>query len=145
MCLPQDKVLAHDRIDVRWHTQVTAFEGAQSKLNRLRLVDSQTGQKETMPVDGAFIFIGLRPNTAFLKDSDVRLDKWGFVATGHSLIHAGRRPAGFESRDPHLLETSIPGIFAAGDVRDASTKQVVSAAGEGASAALEIREYLKQV
>ena len=49
------------------------------------------------------------------------------------------------ARDPHLLETSIPGIFAAGDVRDASTKQVVSAAGEGASAALEIREYLKQV
>ena len=143
--LIQDKVLAHDRIDVRWHTQVAAFEGAQSKLNRLRLVDSQTGQKETMPVDGAFIFIGLRPNTAFLKGSDVRLDKWGFVVTGHSLIHAGRRPAGFESRDPHLLETSIPGIFAAGDVRDASTKQVVSAAGEGGSAALEIREYLKQV
>ncbi len=142
--LIQDKVLAHDRIDVRWHTQVAAFEGAKSKLNRMRLIDSQTGQEEIMPVDGAFIFIGLTPNTAFLKNSDVRLDKWGFVVTGHNLIHGGRRPEGFESRDPHLLETSLPGVFAAGDVRDASTKQVVSAAGEGGSAALEIREYLKQ-
>ncbi len=86
----------------------------------------------------------MTPNTAFLKNSDVRLDKWGFGVTGHNLIHNGQRPAGFESRDPHLLETSIPSVFAAGDVRDTSTKQVVSAAGEGGSAALEIREYLKQ-
>ena len=53
------------------------------------------------------------------------------------------RPFGFENRDPYLLETSVPGIFAAGDIRHASTKQVVSAAGEGSSAALEIRDYLK--
>jgi len=61
------------------------------------------------------------------------------------LLHQRERPKGFEKRDPFLLETSIPGIFAAGDVRDSSTKQVVSAAGEGSSAALMIREYLKQV
>ena len=141
----QDEVLAHDRIDVRWHTQVAGFEGAQSKLKSLHLVDSQTGREEELPIDGAFIFIGLTPNTAFLKNSDVRLDPWGFVVTGHGLIHDGRRPEGFESRDPLLQETSVPGVFAAGDVRDVSTKQVVSAAGEGGSAALEIREYLKRV
>ncbi|MGD9332477.1 MAG: FAD-dependent oxidoreductase [Desulfobacterales bacterium] len=141
----QDKVLAHERIDVRWHTEVTAFEGADSKLKQLRLVNNQSHQETEMAVDGAFIFIGLTPNTGFLKDSGIRLDQWGFVVTGHGLIHDGRRPAGFENRDPHLLETSIPGIFAAGDVRDTSTKQVVSAAGEGGSAALEIREYLKHV
>lgn len=143
--LIQENVLSHDRIDVRWNTEVAAFEGAQSKLNKLRLIDNGTGREESMPIDGAFIFIGLTPNTAFLKDSDVRLDKWDFVVTGHALIHDGRRPVGFEFRDPHLLETSIPGIFAAGDVRDTSTKQVVSAAGEGGSVALEIREYLKHV
>ena len=64
--------------------------------------------------------------------------------TGPSLLADGKRPPGFEDRDPFLLETSIPGVFAAGDVRDASTKQVVSAAGEGGTAALEIREFLKR-
>jgi thioredoxin reductase (NADPH) len=97
-----------------------------------------------MAVDGAFIFIGLSPNSAFLKDSGIQLDPWGFVVTGQALTSGGQRPAGFEDRDPFLLETSIPGLFAAGDVRDASTKQVVSAAGEGSTAALEIREYLKR-
>jgi thioredoxin reductase (NADPH) len=58
-------------------------------------------------------------------------------------MHGNGRPPGYENRDPLLLETSLPGVFAAGDVRRGSTKQVASAAGEGASAALEIREYLK--
>jgi thioredoxin reductase (NADPH) len=71
------------------------------------------------------------------------LDQWGFIVTGHALLHQEQRPPVYQNRDPLLLETSIPGIFAAGDVRDRSTKQVVSAAGEGGSAALMIREYLK--
>lgn len=96
-------------------------------------------------MDGVFIFIGLEPNTGFLSGSGVLLDQWGFIVTGHDLVHSGERLPGFENRDPHLLETSVPGIFAAGDVRDKSTKQVASAAGEGASAALMIREYLKSV
>jgi glutaredoxin len=77
--------------------------------------------------------------------SGVLIDQWEFIATGRDVLHAGERPIGFEKRDPFLLETSIPGIFAAGDVRDTSTMQVVSAAGEGGSAALAIREYLKMV
>ena len=79
----------------------------------------------------------------FAIDLHILLDRWGFIVTGHALLHGDHRPIGFEHRDPLLLETSAPGIFAAGDVRDTSTKQVVSAAGEGSSAALEIREYLK--
>jgi thioredoxin reductase (NADPH) len=98
-----------------------------------------------MPVDGAFVFIGLFPNTGFLKDSSIILDPWGFIVTGQALHHQGEGLKGFEKRDPFLLETSIPSIFAAGDVRGTSTKQVVSAAGEGGSAALMIREYLKEV
>ena len=99
--------------------------------------------EERLQMDGAFIFIGLVPNTAFLKDSNILLDRWGFITTGHALLHADKRPEAFANRDPLRLETSVPGIFAAGDVRDTSTKQVVSAAGEGSSAALVIREYLK--
>ena len=96
-------------------------------------------------MDGAFVFIGLDPNTGFLRNSAVRLNPWGFVVTGHDLVHDGDRPAGFDVREPAALESSVPGIFAAGDVRQGSTKQVASAAGEGAAAALLIREYLKTV
>jgi len=73
------------------------------------------------------------------------LDRWGFMVTGHALLHGDHWPTGFAERDPLLLETNVPGIFAAGDVRDTSTKQVVSAAGEGSTAALMVREYLKSV
>ncbi len=98
-----------------------------------------------MTVDGAFVFIGLDPNTGFLQGSDVRLNEWGFIVTGHDLVHAGDRPAVFAHREPAALETSVPGVFAAGDVRQGSTKQVASAAGEGAAVALLVREYLKTV
>jgi thioredoxin reductase (NADPH) len=109
----QEKVLSHPQIEVRWQTEVKEFMG-----------------KDV-------------PNTGFLTDSGILLDQWGFIVSGHALLHQQKRPAGYDRRDPLLLETSIPGIFAAGDVRDKSTKQVVSAAGEGGSAALMIREYLK--
>jgi thioredoxin reductase (NADPH) len=75
----------------------------------------------------------------------VQTDRWGFVVTGHDLVHDGERPSGYETRDPAALETSVPGIFAAGDVRAGSTKQVASAAGEGTTVALLIREHLKTV
>lgn len=139
----QDKVFAHDKIDVRWNTEVLEFRGDRGKLNQLIIFNNQTGQRGQLEADGVFVFIGLSPNSGFLKEGDIELDPWGFVVTGRSLTTEGNRPAGFENRDPFLLETSLPGVFAAGDVRDTSTKQVISAAGEGGTAALEIREYLK--
>ncbi|MGD9304403.1 MAG: FAD-dependent oxidoreductase [Desulfobacterales bacterium] len=141
----QEKVLSHPNINVRWHTEVKKFIGKDSKLTQLETYNSQTGVEENLPIDGAFIFIGLIPNTGFLNGSNILVDQWGFIITGHALLHGDQRPEGFENRDPFLLETSIPGVFAAGDVRDTSTKQVVSAAGEGSTAALLIREYLKGV
>jgi thioredoxin reductase (NADPH) len=140
----QESVLSNPKIDVRWHTKVQEFIGESSKLTKLLIKNNQTGAQEEMPIDGAFIFIGLVPNTRFLAGSGVLLDKWGFIVTGHDLLQEKHRTAEFEKRDPLLLETSVQGIFAAGDARDKSTKQVVSAAGEGSSAALMIREYLKQ-
>jgi len=139
----QESVLGDPKIDVQWQTEVEEFEGENSKLTQLKLKNRESGEQSTLDVDGAFIFIGLDPNTGFLADTAVQLDQWGFVVTGHDLVHDGHRPAGYETREPALLETSVPGIFAAGDVRVGSTKQVASAAGEGATAALLVREYLK--
>ena len=141
----QESVLKHPKIEVRWHTEVKEFMGEGSKLTQLRTVNNQTGVEEALPMDGVFIFIGLEPNTGFLDGSGVLLDEWSFIVTGHDLVHRSDRLPAYRDRDPHLLETSVPGVFAAGDVRDKSTKQVASAAGEGASAALMIREYLRNV
>ncbi|MDQ3250527.1 MAG: FAD-dependent oxidoreductase [Chloroflexota bacterium] len=141
----QESVLGNPKIEVQWNTTVEEFVGAHAKLTSLKLTDQTSKATRTLDVDGAFIFIGLDPNTGFLRNSAIRLDAWGFIVAGHALVHDGNRPAGFEQRDPAELETSVPGIFAAGDVRTGSTKQVASSAGEGATAALLVREYLKTV
>lgn len=140
-----EKVLRDPKIEVVWHTEVKEFEGMRSKLKNLRLINRQNGEERDLPVEGAFVFIGLDPNTAFLKESGVALNKWGFIVTGHDLVHDKPAPLAFGGREPEFLETSVPGIFAAGDVRAGSTKQVAAATGEGATAALLIREYLKTV
>jgi thioredoxin reductase (NADPH) len=141
----QEKVLDHPAIDVRFGTEVEEFLGADSKLSGVRVRDNSTGETEDLELPGVFVFIGLDPNTGFLEGSGVTLDDFSFIVTGHALVHDGERPSGFEARDPAPLETSVPGIFAAGDVRATSTKQVAAAAGEGATAALMIRDYLKTV
>lgn len=141
----QESVLNDPKTEVRFGVEVKEFRGAQSKLKSLLIADRRQGIESELAVDGAFIFIGLDPNTAFLRETAVRLNPWGFIVTGHDLVHDGDRPVGFAAREPMALETSIPGIFAAGDVRLGSTKQVASAAGEGAAVALLIREYLKSV
>jgi thioredoxin reductase (NADPH) len=90
-----------------------------------KVIASKDGQKEEFKTDGVFVFVGLTPNTQFLKPTPVRLDEIGFVIT-----------------DEHL-QTTMPGVFAAGDVRCGATMQIASAAGEGATAALMIREFLE--
>jgi thioredoxin reductase (NADPH) len=141
----QEKTLEHPQIDVRFNTEVTNFSGAGGKLKAVEVKDRKTGAVETLQPAGVFVFIGLTPNTSALKETGVEMNRWGFVLTGHDLVHDGRQLPGFDGREPMFLETSIPGIFAAGDVRQGSTKQVASAAGEGATAALLISEYLKSV
>lgn len=141
----QDKVLNHPQIEVRFNTEVTHFSGEGSKLKKVSIKNTLTQAEEVIQPAGVFIFIGLTPNTQILENSNVERNQWGFVQTGHDLVHDGRQISGFSGREPMFLETSAPGIFAAGDVRQGSTKQVASAAGEGATAALLIREYLKLV
>lgn len=141
----QEKALNHPQIDVRFNTEVTNFSGAGGKLKAVEIKDQTSGAVETIHPAGVFVFIGLTPNTSILKGTDVETNQWGFVLTGHDLVHNGQQLPSFDGREPMFLETSVPGIFAAGDVRQGSTKQVASAAGEGATAALLIREYLKGV
>jgi thioredoxin reductase (NADPH) len=141
----QDKVLAHDKIKILFNTDVQEFKGSGGKLETVLIKNSKTGEETEITPAGVFIFIGQLPNTSFLEKSGVELDKWKYIVTGHDLVHKHKDREGYEERDPAVLETSIPGIFSAGDVRADSTKQVASAAGEGATAALLIREYLKTV
>lgn len=141
----QEKALSHPQIDVRFNTEVANFSGAGGKLKAVEINDRKTGAMETIHPAGVFVFIGLTPNTSALAGTGVEMNQWGFVMTGHDLVHDGRQLPAFNGREPMFLETSIPGVFAAGDVRQGSTKQVASAAGEGATAALLIREYLKSV
>lgn len=119
-----DKVLENPKIEVRYQTEVTAFQGEGGKLSGLTVKDRITGATETLTPKGAFVFIGLSPNSGFLP-AEIARDPYGFVITSPT------------------LETSLPGVFAAGDVRLGSTKQAASAVGEGATAALMVREHLK--
>jgi thioredoxin reductase (NADPH) len=134
-----DKATSHEQITIRYNTVVTRLAGSEGKLSEVHIKDKSSGTTEVLDPAGLFVFIGQQPNTSFLKDSEVRLNDYGFVLTGHHLAH---HPDWTADREPDVLETSIPGVFAAGDVRLGSTKQIASAAGEGATAALLIREYL---
>lgn len=120
-----DKVVQSPRIEVRYHTQVQALHG-DGKLREVMVRDRLTGGTEQIHPAGLFVFIGQAPNSQWLPDA-VEKDEQGFIVTRAN------------------LETSLRGVFAAGDVRKGSTKQAASAAGEGATAALMIREYLKTI
>ena len=141
----QESVLSSPQIDVHFNTVVEGFSGADSKLHTVRIRNVESGETQELELPGAFVFIGLDPNTGFLEDTEVRRDPQGFIITGHALVHASDPLPAFDRSEPRILETSVPGIFAAGDVRAESTKQVASAAGEGAAAAIMIRDYLKTV
>lgn len=122
----QDKVAAKDNITVITNHAVREFIVKDKRLGGVKVENRETGEIKTWETDGVFVFIGLIPNTDFLPDT-IELDEWGFIKTDATLT------------------TSMDGVFAAGDVREGSTKQAVSAAGEGATAALMMRQYLKKI
>jgi thioredoxin reductase (NADPH) len=129
-------------IEVRLSTEVVGAEG-DGHLERLTLCDRCTGATETVNAGYLFIFVGAAPRTEWL-DGIVTRDERGYVLTGPDLLSEGQRPLGWRlDRDPFYLESSVPGVFAAGDVRANSVKRVASAVGEGAMAIQLLHKYLE--
>jgi thioredoxin reductase (NADPH) len=107
----------------------------------LELRNSRTGEVSVAPANTLFVYIGATPRTEWL-DSTLLRDTHGFILTGRDLITDGRNPAGWRpERAPLLLETSAPGVFAAGDVRHGSAKRVAAAVGEGSMSVMLVWEY----
>jgi thioredoxin reductase (NADPH) len=129
--------------NVHVHTCTTVVEAHGSDhLEEVTLLDANTGEQTTYPANHLFVFIGGAPRTNWLDGSVVRDDR-GFIPTGPSLLEDGRRPHGWPlDRDPYFLESSLPGVFVAGDVRAESVKRVASAVGEGAMAVTLVHRYL---
>lgn len=139
-----DQIGATENIIVQLNSSVVEVKGEES-LEALTILNNVTGEQETVPANSLFIFIGAVPHTDWL-DGIVERDERGFILTGPDLIKDGKRPKGWNlDRDPYLLETSIPGIFAVGDVHHGSVKRVASGVGEGSICVSFVHQYLAKV
>lgn len=121
----QERAFANPKIEFVWNTLVEAVEGGDT-VERLALRNSQSGERWHLPVDGVFVFVGQRPNTDFVRGV-LELDPQGYIITDEE------------------MRTSLPGVFAAGDVRRKSLRQMVTAAGDGAIAANSADEYIQNL
>jgi thioredoxin reductase (NADPH) len=138
------QIESHEKIAVWPHSTVAEVDG-DARLEEITIADATTGDTQRTPAFALFIFIGAKPHTDWVGDV-VERDPQGFILTGRSLVRGGRRPKGWHlDRDPFFLETSVAGIFAAGDVRHRSVKRVASAVGEGSMAVQFVHQYLSRV
>jgi len=119
------KLVNENKVTVHLNTTTEEIVATDKKVTSVRV--KRGGQESSIAIDGVFVFVGLLPNTDFLKDSSIELDEVGLVKTDTK------------------LQTSMNGVFASGDVRSGATLQIASAVGEGATAALNIREYLEDL
>jgi thioredoxin reductase (NADPH) len=139
-----DQIKEMPNIQLWTHASVAEVHG-DTHLEEISVLCSDTGKVERVPASAMFIFIGALPRTDWLA-SLVERDERGFILTGPDLIRDGQRPKGWSlDRDPFLLETNVPGLFAVGDVRHGSVKRVASGVGEGSVAVQFIHQYLSKV
>ncbi|HVN04300.1 MAG TPA: FAD-dependent oxidoreductase [Bryobacteraceae bacterium] len=138
-----DEIGRTPNIEVQYQTQVVEVHG-EEHLEAITIECGQSNTRDRVPACALFIFIGAQPGTEWLNGIVARDDK-GFILTGPSLLRDGKRPQGWTlDRDPGLLETSVPGIFAVGDVRHGSVKRVASGVGEGSIAVQFVHQYLSK-
>jgi thioredoxin reductase (NADPH) len=139
-----EQIAATPAIEVRHNADVVEAFG-QNRLETICIQDTDSGEKEVLPGAAMFIFIGAVPHTDIVAEV-VERDTSNFILTGNDLIKNRKRPKGWTlKRDPYHLETSCPGVFAAGDVRHGSIKRVASAVGEGSVSIALVHQYLKTV
>lgn len=119
----QERLFANPKIEVIWNKQVREFKGGPPGLQSVEMVDTLTGDQSSLGVTGAFVFIGFRPNTGLVKQ------------------HVAHDPSGYLITDDRMM-TSIPGLFAAGDVRSQLTRQITTAVGDATTAAIAVEKYL---
>ncbi len=121
----QERALANDKIDFVWNSIVTGIEGSDG-LEKITVKNVKTGESKKLPVDGCFIWVGILPNSGFLPDA-IKMDEYGFVITNHK------------------METSVPGLFAAGDGRSTPLRQIATAVGDAAIAAFSAEHYIESL
>jgi thioredoxin reductase (NADPH) len=133
-----------ENIEVLLNSSISAVEG-DGHLEKVSITNSAREETDTVRASSLFIFIGAAPKTGWL-DGLVARDERGFILSGPDLMTNGKRPKGWRpDRDPFLLETSVPGVFVAGDVRHGSIKRCASAVGEGSIAVQFVHQYLREV
>ncbi len=137
-----DQIDQTPNIAVRSCASVVAVEGGEN-LERITVRDENTGETETLPAGALFVFIGAAPQTDWLNGVVARDDR-GFILSGSEVTRGERRGGWPLDREPYLLETSVPGVFVAGDVRNQSVKRVASGVGEGSIAVQFVHQYLAQ-
>jgi thioredoxin reductase (NADPH) len=141
-----ERIADHPMVDVRLRTEVDGVEAdGDGHLAGVR-VRERDGGTDVLPCSALFLCLGGSPRTGWAADGGVRVDPRGFIITGPDLLDAGRRPEDWPlARDPLALETSVPGLFAAGDVRHGSTKRVAAAVGDGAMAVALVHRRLEEL
>jgi thioredoxin reductase (NADPH) len=138
-----DRIQKTPNIEVLLNSRITGVTG-EARLGGVTVSDN-SGQARDITICGLFIFIGTAPRTKVVSEL-LRVDPQGYILTGPDLMRDGKRPSDWvPDRDPFPFETSVPGIFAAGDARRGSEKRVASAVGEGSAAVRLVHSYLETV
>ena len=139
-----DQITASPAINVLTSTRVVEVKG-KTNLEAITITNTETFETQVLPTTALFVFIGAMPQTGWLAGL-VERDEQGYILSGLDMLHDGHRPAGWTlERDPFPLETSVPGVFVAGDTRLHSMKRVASAVGEGAMSVRLVHDYLRGV
>jgi len=140
-----ERITQKNNIEVLFQTQVTGLAGDTS-LQQIEVTNHRDRLTQKIDTRRLFVCIGGAPNTEWAKDTNIIRDQAGYLVTGSDLLREGRSPECWRlERDPFFLETSVPGSFAAGDVRHGSVKRVASAVGEGAMAVTFVHKYLEEI
>jgi thioredoxin reductase (NADPH) len=139
-----DQIRRTDNINVKLQTELSGVRG-DDKLQAVTFRNKETEREEELPAEAIFLFVGASPHSKLVQNI-VEISEEGFIVTGPDLMRDGRWPRNWKlKRDPYLMETSIPGIFAIGDVRHNAVRRVASSVGQGSIVIFFVKDYLASV